>query len=458
LEDEEIQKRGIVVIHFLMKHYDQGTVYKKDIVDRRTVYRIGVLVATIPVRVEAMHVCCTELHTVLATKILLYTTGEALRVRTRWHLGTKNEMFLKMGWIFLFWSHGSCHVPATPIRSLVMIIVVFLVFCFFLVGGGPFLTRWSPSLLTGSFLEVIYAIAPFGIPWHIFPIHDDGGFDMKPHEYWMERRRQLDQQYEYDQQNRWCGEATRGISPDNTSIASDDDRTNSTCSVELHSPEQLHQQQQRQGNNPGRTPSPAIGEPVIPRPQDVLLGGLKVTQTQSGNALFRKLVEKYQDQYERCATKLQKMKITKKIISEIKSVGGARFLKQTNFKYGKDGRVIKKTETRSIGGDVTVPRKTPTTIQWVEIPDHVARDRISHAFRNLRAKNSLQRNTAATAGASLAANAPFMPIAMTMNATNISYNTMNYYSDGGGGVDGACWNLSPGSHGSDTFGCFGGGT
>jgi hypothetical protein len=321
----------------------------------------------------------------------------------------------------------------------------------------------SPSLLTGSFLEIIYAIAPFGIPWHIFPMHDDGGFDMKPHEYWMARRQQLDQQYEYEQQTHWLGEGTRGMSPDTTSTTNDRDTT--ACSVALHFPEQ---QQQRQDKSPARTPSPAtpagvVGEPVIPRPQDVLLGGLKVTQTQSGNALFRKLVEEYQDRYERAATKLQKMKITKKIVSEIKSVGGARFLKQTNYKYGKDGRVIKKSASSSIGGggDVTVPRITPTTIQWVEITDLVARDRISHAFRNLRARTALQRNNTATAAAPLAANSPFMPIAMSVNATNIQYNTMNYHGGGGGGgggVNGACWNFSPGSHGSDTFGCFGGGT
>jgi hypothetical protein len=338
-----------------------------------------------------------------------------------------------------------------------------IVSVFFFWGGGClFVARLFPSLLTGSFLEIIYAIATFGIPWHIFPIHDDGGFDMKPHEYWMERRQQLDKQYEYDQQTRWLGEATRGMSPDTTSTTNDDDRSSSACSVALHFPEQQqrhHQHHQQQDNSPARTRSPAIGEPVIPRPQDVLLGGLKVTQTQIGNALFRKLVDEYQDKYERSATKLQKMKITTKIIAEIKLVGGARFLKQINFKYGKDGRVIQKTETRSIGGDVTVPRKTPTTIQWVEIPDHVARDRISHAFRNLRAKTSLRRNTTASAGATtLAANAPFMPIAMTMNATNISYNTVNCYGGSDVGADGACWNFSPGSHGSDTFGCFGGGT
>jgi hypothetical protein len=69
-----------------MSGYD-NSVLDKDIIDRRVIYRIGLLASTIPVRVEGMHVCCSQMATVLATKILLYTTGEALRVRTRWHLG-----------------------------------------------------------------------------------------------------------------------------------------------------------------------------------------------------------------------------------------------------------------------------------------------------------------------------------------------------------------------------------
>jgi hypothetical protein len=70
-----------------MSGYD-NSVLDKDIIDRRVIYRIGLLASTIPVRVEGMHVCCSQMATVLATKILLYTNGEALRVRTRWHLGT----------------------------------------------------------------------------------------------------------------------------------------------------------------------------------------------------------------------------------------------------------------------------------------------------------------------------------------------------------------------------------
>jgi hypothetical protein len=136
------------------------------------------------------------------------------------------------------------------------------------------------------------------------------------------------------------------------------------------------------GNDDGALPPSHQVEVVVPSHRDVLLGGLKLTQTQLGNANFRRLVDDYRGEYERSTSKLEKIKIAKKIVSEIKAEG-ARFLKQTDYKYGKDGKMIKKEQGATL------------SIGWVA-PDHVAREKIIHAFRNLRAKKTSKSTPGAT--------------------------------------------------------------
>ena len=79
-------------------------------------------------------------------------------------------------------------------------------------------------------------------------------------------------------------------------------------------------------------------EEVVPRPQDVLLGKLKVAKGQLGYDMLGALIDEFRPEYERSNTKMEKTKISQHIVEIIKSQGG-RFLKQTKHKYGKDHRV-----------------------------------------------------------------------------------------------------------------------
>lgn len=214
--------------------------------------------------------------------------------------------------------------------------------------------------IVGSIIEVHYVLASFGITADMFPIDADGECDLEPHINWMEMRRQMDDRFE----NGDPGELERsGTGRDEGSNVS------------------------YQGDDNSALSSPLPFGWVVPCPQDVLLGGLKLTLTQLGNANFRRLVEDNRDDYERSASKLEKVKISKKIVSEIKA-GGARFLRQTDYKYGKDGKIVKKEKGAT-------PR-----IGWVEVPDHVARERVSHAFRNLRARKYFKSSDATGANES----------------------------------------------------------
>jgi hypothetical protein len=122
-------------------------------------------------------------------------------------------------------------------------------------------------------------------------------------------------------------------------------------------------------------------EEVTPQPQDVLLGKLRVAKGQLGYDRLGALIDELRTEYERCSTKMEKMKISQRIVEQIKSQGG-RFLKQTKNKYGKDRRV----------------ENNESSIGWIQVSDSVAREKISHTFRNLRLRQPLvlTRNTSAT--------------------------------------------------------------
>jgi hypothetical protein len=96
----------------------------------------------------------------------------------------------------------------------------------------------------------------------------------------------------------------------------------------------------------------ALSNTVEPLPSDVLLGRGKLIQGHVGNQCYRTIIESHRGRYEQ-ALKVEKTFIAKEIVQTVKNVGG-RFLKQ-------------KTD----GG-------------WVEVDTEVARDKVSHSFRNRR--------------------------------------------------------------------------
>jgi len=95
---------------------------------------------------------------------------------------------------------------------------------------------------------------------------------------------------------------------------------------------------------------------IVPGPRDVLLGRGRLIQENMGNIRYRNLIESYRDQYD-IARKKEKTRLTVEIVQKVNNDGG-RFLKQFN----EDGE--------------------GTT--WVEVSTNVAREKVSHSFRDKR--------------------------------------------------------------------------
>lgn len=91
---------------------------------------------------------------------------------------------------------------------------------------------------------------------------------------------------------------------------------------------------------------------LIPGHTDIILGRGQHAKNTPGHLRFTQLLEEYQARYE-CAEKSQKTGVADVILKELKS-SGCRFLK-----------------SRAKGG-------------WLEVSDHDGREKINHAFRNLR--------------------------------------------------------------------------
>jgi len=93
------------------------------------------------------------------------------------------------------------------------------------------------------------------------------------------------------------------------------------------------------------------GDVGMPGPFDVLFGRGKFVQEHSGNQIFRQMIEEYRGRYD-TAMKVEKTHIAKEIVQTIYDSGG-RFLKQSDD-------------------------------SWIAVSVHVARDKVSHSFRNRR--------------------------------------------------------------------------
>lgn len=124
----------------------------------------------------------------------------------------------------------------------------------------------------GTILEIHYDLNTFGIPAKVLPITSDGFLDLSLHRQWLSERRHL--------------EASSSHSED-------------------------------------------IGERITaPRPQDVLLGRGRTSQTHPGNVRYHSLLSSHQEAYDRGqGDRQQTSLIATSVVNAIKSAGG-RFVKQ----------------------------------------------------------------------------------------------------------------------------------
>jgi hypothetical protein len=263
----------------------------------------------------------------------------------------------------------------------------------------------------GSHVEIFYALLSFGIPVGSIPVNSNSPhweFDMAPHRAWIESRRQKERLLRGQsssslmllQPSSSFSEQRRKAS----TIPFTTDTTTTTTSNGLKVPgsgttgdagaiafwRRLNQQKSSSSGSSITSSGDTSGgggggggagdeEEVTPQPQDVLLGKLRVAKGQLGYDRLGALIDELRPEYERCSTKMDKMKISQRIVEQIKSQGG-RFLKQTKYKYGKDRRV----------------ENNESSIGWVQVTDSIAREKISHTFRNLRLRQPLHQLTRTT--------------------------------------------------------------
>ena len=103
----------------------------------------------------------------------------------------------------------------------------------------------------------------------------------------------------------------------------------------------------------------------LPSRKDVLLGKGKPNQFSSGNQRLLSIMDGYLDQYHGCKSREEKTALTCRVVDMLKA-NGVRFL-------SKESGI------------------------WMEVPYDIARERVSHTFRNLRQNKANKRTSDGTA-------------------------------------------------------------
>jgi len=111
---------------------------------------------------------------------------------------------------------------------------------------------------------------------------------------------------------------------------------------------------------------------VVPGERDILLGRGRRAQNHNGNVHFREIVETFRQRYEAIPSKGGKTELIREVVDFIYD-NGSRFIKQDSF-----GR-------------------------WIPVGREVARDKVSHSFRNKKrlslTKSKKKEPASCTAGA-----------------------------------------------------------
>lgn len=110
------------------------------------------------------------------------------------------------------------------------------------------------------------------------------------------------------------------------------------------------------------------------REMDVIMGRGRHSQNAPGNIKLKQLLNENFSKYEQ-ASKFEKTVVAELILKKIQD-GGGRFLKPAPAAAAG----TKTTTTTKSSNNKTKKREQ----KWVLCEDHVARDKIAHAFRNLR--------------------------------------------------------------------------
>ena len=103
-----------------------------------------------------------------------------------------------------------------------------------------------------------------------------------------------------------------------------------------------------------------------PGPKDILLGKGRNIENSPGNLRFRRLIAQFHDQYNRLC-RFERTTFATTMLISVKNSGG-RFYKKSSSSSSSNRQEV-----------------------WEEVDDDVARDKITHAFRNYRTKLARER-------------------------------------------------------------------
>ena len=145
--------------------------------------------------------------------------------------------------------------------------------------------------------------------------------------------------------------------------------------------EQRQQQRIAIAGGPNHVPTDLPGV-IVPGTYDVLLGRQTYARTHIGNVRLHHLVEEHSGQYDNATNKFEKTIIVSMIVDMIKSGRG------NSSANGNDLGASQQQQLDKQGGVFGGRFLQLGEDGWVAVGDDVCRDRVSHAFRNHRARGA----------------------------------------------------------------------
>ncbi|KAG7369583.1 hypothetical protein IV203_027329 [Nitzschia inconspicua] len=209
----------------------------------------------------------------------------------------------------------------------------------------------------GTDMEVQYALMTFGLNVNFpvsFPISPSGEVDLSGHVHFLEQRR-LQEEMEIQ------SEAVSNVERQSDHFLSSSPEPDAMI-LDPNSCDEL-----RHKLKPWQTEYSPI---IVPGELDIIFGRGKGYQNHKGNVRYRHIVETKRPLYEALSTKKEKTQLIKDVVKSIYD-GGGRFLRQDPL-----GR-------------------------WIPIDQEVARDKVSHSFRNQKRLSQIKADGVVDKGQAL---------------------------------------------------------
>jgi hypothetical protein len=259
-----------------------------------------------------------------------------------------------------------------------------LLFAFFWFSASSF-DIYSCVDLKGTHMEMQYALMTFGIPTKFLPVTSHGAITLAHHHNFLEQKRLQEQGLETCCSLSIPVDGQPNTLPRQQKGGSTTTSTSTTSTTPLPPPP------------PKVTSYSAQQDIVIPGEFDILLGRGRCFRENPGNVRFNYVIEMHLERYEKMG-KIVKQVLAEELVDRLKETG-SRFLKK------------KKSN---------VDISTTDGEEWEIVTDTVAREKVSHSFRNRRKLRGLSSSSL-----SLSSSLVFSSTISTSN-TNNSASNRNY--------------------------------